>query len=664
MLSPLLKMVPPSWRGFQGQMFLWQLPLVVIFSIDPGIYVAGYWLVGYVLLLFKRWWVNTPLLALALGSLFFVQPPPSAEFFIGMLMVILPMAWRPEKGQVLSPVGLTPTIFLVGSVFIFHIQFFILLLIFVWLLGFLMWFSMTFAGWTLKDIRIRWKMLAAVSIGGSGLVVLIFALVPKIDTGAIPSFARASDQVKLTDQLSAEGFRNLLADDSVAFRAFPLDDNNQLTPYWRVFTLDQQTPDGWRRGQRPTRQYANVGFLDARHRQFDLMAEGHDMTWLPIPGWPVPGVNPKNQVTYFAEVRSPRGTIHQAQVAAYDHTSEITADPRAWRGTTLLSDEGRIGPWARQQRQRFDRDQDFVRFLLSRFRQEFEYSTATAYDTGSSTLALDQFFFEGLSGYCSFFAQSMATALRAVGIPAHVVTGYMGGDWNDFGGYWMIRNNMAHAWVEAYLDDEGWVRYDPTLLVAPSLGGGVFAVDSLSFENQASPTAGHATDIPNIFVRASMWVDSLNTNITRSIMQFGGGSGGSFKNRIKGMDFETLIWILGGMMASILVVTAGTGIVRRMGIIGSRPGLKLEQHFISILEQSQPSSSPRRPSEGVIAFAQRLVKQSPRLSPLSGDRINQLALRISKARFGTVALSREEAKAIMDDLAQLRKMLKQQSAAA
>lgn len=652
MLSPLLKYVPPSWRGFQGQMFLWQLPLMLIFSLDPGFYVAAYWLAGYGLLVLKRWWLNTFVLMALLGSLFLVQPPPSAEFFIGMLVVILPMAWRPEKGQVLSPVGLTPTIFLVGSVFIFHIQFFILLLIFIWLLGFLMWFSMTFAGWSLKDIRIRWGMLAAVSLGGSGLVVLIFALVPKIDTGAIPSFARSSDQIKLTDRLSAEGFRNLLGDDSVAFRAFPLDEIPELTPYWRVFTLDQQTNQGWQRGQRPKRQYANVGFLDAPYRQFDLMAEGHDMTWLPIPGWPVPGVNPQNQATLYAEIRSPRGTIHNAKVAAYDHTSPVTVDPRAWRGTTLLTDEGRIGPWARQQRSGFDNDEDFAWFLMSRFQQEFTYSTSTSYDASSSAIALDQFFFEGLSGYCSFFAQSMATALRAVGIPAQVVTGYMGGDWNDFGGYWMIRNNMAHAWVEAYFSDKGWVRFDPTLLVAPGIRGRL-SVDTITATGQATPTNANQGEMPNIFVRASMWVDSLNTNITRSIMQFGGQSNRSFKSRIQGMDFETLIWILGGMMVSILLVTAGTTVVRRMGIIGRHPGLRLEQQFIQILEQAMPQSAPRHYSEGMIAYAQRLGKQSA-----FADDFHALALRISRVRFGGVVFTRAETQDLMSALSDLRKSLK------
>ena len=652
MLSLLLNLLPQSFRGFQGQMFLWQIPLIAIFSIDPGPYVAGYWVLGYLLLAVKRWWLNTPLLLAFLGSLFIVQPPPSADFFIGMLVVILPMAWRPEQGQVLSPVGLTPTIFLVGSVFIFHIQFFILLLVFIWLLGFLMWFSMTFAGWSLKDIRIRWRMLAAVSIGGSGLVVLIFALVPKIDTGAIPSFARSSDQIKLTDRLSAEGFRSLLGDDSVAFRAFPMDQSQELTPYWRVFTLDLQTEEGWQREVRPPRDFARIGRLDASHRVFDLLAEGHDMEWLPVPGWPVPGVNAKNMVTPFAEVKSPRGTIRQAQIAAYDVTTEYLIDPRPWRGKTLLFDEGAIGSWARAERERFASDQEFADFLMLKFRTEYTYSTNTSYDETSSTLALDQFFFEGRSGYCSFFAQSMATALRAVGIPAHVVTGYFGGEWNSFGNYWMIKNNMAHAWVEAYFSDEGWRRYDPTLLVAPELGGGFMLTDTLSVENTTTNRQIGSSDRPNFFVTAGLWVDSLNTNITRSIMQFGGGSGGSFRSRITGMDFETLIWILGGLMSSILVVTAGTSTIRRMGILGNSPGLRFEQQFVEILEKTVAKSSPRQAGEGIIAFALRL-----NVSDKTAQMIKDLAHRISKSRFGADVMTRQENKELIAQLSVLKKHL-------
>ena len=170
------------------------------------------------------------------GCIFMLKPPPSASFYWHAgARPAAQLAARRRAGHLAGRSA--PTIFLVGSVFIFHIQFFILLLMFVWLLGFLMWFSMTYAGWSLNDLRIRWLRLLAVSLGASSLIVVIFALVPKIETGMIPSFARAQDKIQLTDELSADGFRSLLADDTVAFRAFPLDQNQIHTPYWRVFTL-------------------------------------------------------------------------------------------------------------------------------------------------------------------------------------------------------------------------------------------------------------------------------------------------------------------------------------------------------------------------------------------------------------------------------------------
>jgi transglutaminase-like putative cysteine protease len=57
--------------------------------------------------------------------------------------------------------------------------------------------------------------------------------------------------------------------------------------------------------------------------------------------------------------------------------------------------------------------------------------------------------------------------MRAAGIPARVVTGYVGGYRNPFGGYWLVRRSDAHAWAEVWLAGRGWVRVDPTTAVAP-----------------------------------------------------------------------------------------------------------------------------------------------------------------------------------------------------
>lgn len=64
-------------------------------------------------------------------------------------------------------------------------------------------------------------------------------------------------------------------------------------------------------------------------------------------------------------------------------------------------------------------------------------------------------------GHCELFASSMALLARAQGIPARVVTGYRGGDFNRVGGYTVVRERNAHAWVEAWIDD-AWHAWDPT----------------------------------------------------------------------------------------------------------------------------------------------------------------------------------------------------------
>ena len=56
----------------------------------------------------------------------------------------------------------------------------------------------------------------------------------------------------------------------------------------------------------------------------------------------------------------------------------------------------------------------------------------------------------------------MALMLRSQGIPARLATGFLGGDFNPLEGYFIVRQSNAHAWVEAFVDGEGWRTYDPT----------------------------------------------------------------------------------------------------------------------------------------------------------------------------------------------------------
>lgn len=76
-------------------------------------------------------------------------------------------------------------------------------------------------------------------------------------------------------------------------------------------------------------------------------------------------------------------------------------------------------------------------------------------------------FLENKRGFCGHYASAFAVLMRLAGIPARVVTGYQGGEYNAWGRYWIVRQNDAHVWVEVWLEDRGWVRVDPTAVVAP-----------------------------------------------------------------------------------------------------------------------------------------------------------------------------------------------------
>lgn len=75
---------------------------------------------------------------------------------------------------------------------------------------------------------------------------------------------------------------------------------------------------------------------------------------------------------------------------------------------------------------------------------------------------LAQFLFDSRRGNCEFFASSFALLLRIAGVPARLVGGYYGGEFNELGGYYLITEDMAHVWVEAFIAGKGWLTVDPS----------------------------------------------------------------------------------------------------------------------------------------------------------------------------------------------------------
>ena len=176
------------------------------------------------------------------------------------------------------------------------------------------------------------------------------------------------------------------------------------------------------------------------------------------------------------------------------------------------------------------------------------------------------------------------------------------------------------------------------------LSFGEFQHPDLRFEGR-----GHeGQQRPSWFVQAGLWVDSLNTNITRSIMQYGGGQGRSLSSRIKGMDFEALIWILGGMMLSIITVSGGSMLIRRLGFIGNAPGIVLERQLRELLESK---GMPGQPGEGLLAHARRVAAN---LQEGDAVRVHDIALMICAMRFGGRSADRASLRNLGRDIKSLK----------
>lgn len=90
-------------------------------------------------------------------------------------------------------------------------------------------------------------------------------------------------------------------------------------------------------------------------------------------------------------------------------------------------------------------------------------------DTAPVSHPLEEFLFARKTGYCEHYATAMVNMLRAVGIPARLVTGFLATEWNEYGSYFTVRQRDAHAWVEVYFPRSGWVTMDPTPAVESSM---------------------------------------------------------------------------------------------------------------------------------------------------------------------------------------------------
>ena len=630
-----------------AQAAAWQLPLIGLLTLEISMVLMLFWGGGLAMSTatrrWRRWYAQLLMIACLVVLAALAVPVRSADFFITLMVAVLPLTWQLEDDAAderapLSPAGLTPTIFLVGAVFLYQIQFFVLLLVVAWLLAFLYWYCTSLTGFRLDNLNLRWLPVLLVSGGVAALIVLLFIAVPRVSTGFIPGFA-SQQRIALTDEVSPGGMRDLLADETIAFRAVPETASSDPIPrYWRVFILDRESSGTWRRGASRRPVSASRFAVQAVEHSYALLLDDHDPATLPAPDWPAGfstdyGYNLRGEL-----IATPLANPRRIEVGGVSIPPAVVAPPEV---APLSAVNPRLAQWARETRAGMTSDRAFIDLLMRRFATTYRYDTTLNLPDNN---ALDSFFFEARSGYCAYFATAMATALRAAGIEANITMGYLGGEWNDFGGFWTIRNADAHAWVEARPDGGGWERFDPTLQVMT--GGGMSVSGEDSFVVRPELDTGvdkHGNPLLASLSRSGQWIDALNTRITMAIMDYGQNGDGRSSTR----DNAALIFLGIGL--------AMTGVLAIGGIVAlrnRRPQHRLERRLERMLaDAGEPSQ--RRPGETMIGFATRRAEI---LQADAATLARALAEAITELRYSPHA--RVEAAGIKADLARLRSEIK------
>lgn len=170
---------------------------------------------------------------------------------------------------------------------------------------------------------------------------------------------------------------------------------------------------------------------------------------------------------------------------------------------------------AQQMRERAGSDEAFIQSVLTKFGSEEYYYTLQPPALDSN--AVDDFLFNSRRGFCEHFASAFTVMARSVGIPARVVTGYQGGEFNPISGYLVVRQSDAHAWSEVWLEGRGWQRIDPTAAIAPErIERGLDAAISAEEE-----VPGRMLRQSAVFSKLRMAWDAANTFWNDQVVGFG-----------------------------------------------------------------------------------------------------------------------------------------------
>jgi transglutaminase-like putative cysteine protease len=434
----------------------------------------------------------------------------------------------------------------------------------------------------------------------------------------------------LGDSMSPGDISDLAQSDDVAFRVrFSGATPPAEARYWRGPVLHNFDGRAWSRNDAGPVTAPPLVFHGSAYR-YTVSLEPNQHHWIFVLDWPSTWDAPRGFLTDDYMLVQVNVISQPMDVVATSYTHAQAAEPLSpgMRIRDLRLPTGR-NPRSRQLALEMHAAHpdtfDYLHAVLEMFRQQPFFYTLTPPLLGDE--AVDDFLFDSKRGFCGHYASAFATLMRAAGIPARVVTGYQGGTYNRFADYWILRQSDAHAWDEIWIEGQGWLRVDPTSMIAPE-----------RVERGLSDLVVPGHEFSSRWQQRTTWLgdtrlqfDALRLLWRQRILGFNQGSQEKLLSllHIPEPDGQKVAIMLG--VCLILGMSWLTWQVRRELVV--RPRDPLTRAYGLLCRRLAAVGLPRSASEGPEAYAARVAALRPDLAATLGV----LCRRYSDLRYGETA---------------------------
>tara|TARA_B100001971_G_scaffold212827_1_gene244049 strand:- start:2570 stop:4477 length:1908 start_codon:yes stop_codon:yes gene_type:complete len=365
----------------------------------------------------------------------------------------------------------------------------------------------------------------------------------------------------LSETMSPGDISRLGQSAELAFRASF--DNAELPSrgelYWRAMSLDTYDGRVWRQNPlRPDKLWAGNPALDkyrvGKPVGYEIIQEPTQERWLFSLKNSVP-VERGTGLTVDGMIEYREAVFNRKRYRLESYPEDILEkDAISSRVSSLnlklpLDSNPRSRQLAQEIRSSSASPELFIQSVLRYFTTEPFFYTLRPPVLGVNDI--DQFLFDSRRGFCEHYAGAFVFMARVAGIPARVVTGYQGGEWNDEDKFLTVRQYDAHAWAEVWIQGRGWVRVDPTAAVAPQRiqsGLEIAVEDEGSFLQDSGFSAQKYKGI-NWINALRMEMDSLNYYWQRWVLSYDQDTQKSLLSRWFGFnDVSRMLKILAGTL--------------------------------------------------------------------------------------------------------------------